>query len=122
MSTSWDIYCLDCDAVADVSSNHDPIRQNELQPLIEHATAIAALAPLLLDANGWELLTYGSSPTRAPVEWLASHAGHRLRMRNEYGEIEGQCRKKVRCEHCGQVQYGCCKLDVGHSGVCEASR
>lgn len=113
MGTSWDIYCLDCDDEAGVSASYSPIRQNELWPMLEAAPAIGALAERLVS---WELAEYGGG-VRAPISWLAKHSAHRLRLRSEYGEIEGQCGKDYCCGHC-KSRLGYCERDVGHDGPC----
>lgn len=115
MGTSWDLYCLDCGEEAGVRANYDPIRQYELQPMLDAAPAIGALAERL---GGWELSEYGNS-LRAPIAWLATHGTHRPRLRSEYGEIEGQCGKDATCAHC-KSRLGYCGKDVGHDGPCEA--
>lgn len=124
MSTSWDLYCLDCEEPANVMSSHSPIRREELWPMLTHAAAIGGLVPLLDgdDIYEWRLANGFQHATTVPIRWLAKHAAHRLRLRNEYGEIDGQCGKEVRCVRCKQVFYGRCKLDIGHAGECEPSR
>lgn len=46
---------------------------------------------------------------------------HRLRVRSEYGEIDGQCRRRVTCEYCG-CEPGYCDRDAEHEGVCSTKR
>lgn len=113
MGTSWDIYCLDCGENAGVRASYDPIRQHELQPMLDAAPAIGALAERL---GGWDLAEYNGS-VRAPISWLSKHGAHRLRLRSEYGEIEGQCKKDHQCDHC-RSRLGYCEKDTGHDGPC----
>jgi hypothetical protein len=85
MSTDWNVHCRTC---TDTHSFDDANHQEELMwLLIDHASAIAALAPLMeADRNlvvQFKAGRYGGIDTK----WFANHLGHDLVPISEYGDI-----------------------------------
>lgn len=111
MGTNWDIRCIDCGTDAGVSGNYDPIHQDEIQEILEHAAKFAALRGI---GNDFVVTRIGVD---VPFEWLAEHAGHRLRPVSEYGDVDGTCAKEFKCAHCGS-RLGDCDKDVDHQDAC----
>lgn len=111
MSEDWNIYCKDC---GETHKFRDANHQVELMHgLIEHADAIAALAPLMNDWGSYITLSaehYGSIEPK----WFLKHRGHELVPISEYGNIDGQCDVYVKCT-CGYSKR--CTLEKGHDGV-----
>lgn len=119
MGTSYDLYCLDCEKEAHLSAGHSPIREYELLPLLSLANVLTPEIATAITTCG--SLSEGEYGVRVPVEWLAEHSKHRLRMRSEYGEVNGQCNKQVVCQHCG-CKSGYCDLNIEHDGACSTKR
>lgn len=112
MSTDWSIYCRTCDSEHYFSdANH---REMLMVRLIRHASAIAALAPLMDDPVSWDEIEFRTSYGHIDVRWFAKHHTHDLVPRSEYGEILGQCFARVPCILCNTPHY--CTLDKGHAG------
>lgn len=113
MSTDYHVFCVDCQSRHDFNdSNHQaPL----MRRLIAHAPAIAALAPLL-EATGGDL-SLGTSYGQVDASWFAAHAGHELRVIDEYGKLDGGCVRRVRCPSCPSEHW--CRHPHGHSGACE---
>jgi len=113
MSCDWDIRCVDCATTLHFSdANH----QDELMwALIKHRDAIAALAPLLVDADVELSSHYG----RIDPVWFLAHAGHRLVPIDEYGALATACCEYVTCS-CGSRRR--CTLDLGHAGDHDATK
>jgi hypothetical protein len=83
MSTDWDVYCRTCN---DGHGFSDANHQDELMHiLIDHAAAIAALAPLVADQRYYTIELRTSWGTVSP-DWFAQHLGHDLVARSEYGQ------------------------------------
>jgi hypothetical protein len=114
MGTSYDLYCLDCKSEADVSAAWDPIHDYSLTPALLVARSFRAMQPIVFD-SGWQLLYEG---VRIDINWLVEHGAHRLRIRSEYGEIQGTCAKSILCSHCSS-DVGYCTLDIDHEGACK---
>lgn len=121
MGTSYDLRCIDCGQDAGVSASYDPIRAYELQPFIAVARALAG-------ATGAKQLVEMKEPfsvtsadmnmgPRISLAWLVEHAGHRIRLVSEYGEVEGTCGQAITCTHC-KAQHGYCDKDADHEGDC----
>lgn len=119
MGPSYDLYCLDCEEEAQVSAGHDPIREYELLPLLALAKVLTPEVASAINACGQ--ISEDQYSVRAPVAWLGQHGRHRLRVRSEYGEVNGQCSRRVVCAHCG-CEPGYCDLDVDHGGGCSTKR
>lgn len=112
MSCDYHVYCVPC------CSRHDFNDANHQAPLmrhfIRHRDAIAALAPLLSETHGD--LTLGTHFGQVDASWFQAHAGHELRVIDEYGRIDGQCERRVPCEHCKTEHW--CQRPFGHDGLC----
>lgn len=110
MSTDWNVHCLDCkDTHTFSDANH---MDHVMAALCKHATAIAALAPLLLESDYIRLEVSGYGAIDAA--WFAKHLFHRLVPISEYGDIPGQCAEYVTCT-CGCSRR--CTRDFGHDGA-----
>jgi hypothetical protein len=118
MSTSHDLYCIDCRNNAYVSAPWDPIAESALLPIIRVAHTFKDIHHDVCNSSDW-LLTHEG--VRVAIAWLVTHATHRLAVRNEYGEVYGSCAKPIVCDRC-RTQHGYCYLDVGHSGECSSKR
>lgn len=116
MSTDWNIRCVDCN---DTHIFNDANRMCDLMVLlIEHAPAIAALAPLLKASPDVQFAAgYGGTYGSIDPSWFATHLGHRLRPIDEYGGLLGQCWKYLGCSECGATRH--CALDDSHDGPCD---
>lgn len=116
MSTDWNIRCRDCDEVHGFDdANH---REDLMAVLIEHAAAIAALAPLLKATSSIASDVELRTPWGAvDVDWFAKHLGHRLVPHDEYGRDLGQCWKSVPCSEC-KCSHRPCTLALDHEGGC----
>jgi hypothetical protein len=116
VSCDWDVWCVDCDEAVTrfCDANH---REELMAALVRHAPAIAALAPLVNDADAYSIdLT--TSWGRIDPASFAAHAGHKLKPRDEYGRWLDQCHGYVKCadERCGHQRQ--CSLKLGHEGAC----
>lgn len=95
MGTNYDVYCCDCESTSGLGDGGD-VRWAQAALIFQLATLTVPLASL----------PWGDSVrvgrVHLPLDWFAAHAGHKLALRSEYGEIEtpdltvGRCRT---CEH-----------------------
>ncbi len=84
MSEDWNIYCCTCkETYSFDDANH---KEKFMWLLIDHAPAIAGLAPLFAD-QGIEDLTFGCYYGRIEPEWFQEHLGHELVPISEYGNF-----------------------------------
>lgn len=108
MSCDWNIKCVTCDVVHgfDEANNEKQL----MRDLIEHRHAFAAFHPVTISGCEVKLLTtwYGSIDT----EWFVQHHDHELRPVNEYGVLDGECGRQVRCQECKTSHH--CVLPHGH--------
>jgi|SRR5262245_9707713 len=112
MSCDYHVFCVDCQSRHDFNdANH---REGLMRHFVTHRDAIAAIAPLLAATNGdLELKTYYG---HVDASWFVAHAGHELRVIDEYGKIDGNCPRRVNCAHCKTERW--CTLSFGHEGAC----
>lgn len=109
MSTSWDLYCRDCDAELGMSHRWpgDVVsiwkRAEHLAALHELGDAVDLRVPLANDAHGL-------------LEFAARHLNHDVIPRNEYGDCFDECTTTVTCAECGAPYR--CRLKEGHEGPC----
>jgi hypothetical protein len=114
MSTSWDLFCVDCQADCGFSWNHG---ESALRTLWELRKEWITIGDKLSDASAqWYLLFYGTSEAGDIVEFARRHYGHEVRLKNEYGRLDNQCFKSVRCKECETYHH--CDLSIGHDGPC----
>lgn len=115
--TQYHPYCLDCD-----SSHHydnDCSDASALQEVCRQAAALAVFGDLL-KAIGSHSADYNSDPVvylndnrnayRIDFDWFAKHAGHRIRVRNEYLHVLEECGARFGCDHCGSQSRRCRRL------------
>lgn len=109
MSTSWDVWCLDCEQGYGIKSE---TWGEGLLKLVTFRRQIAELAGsgLRVDSSQTGLRTQSIDPA-----WFAAHKHHRIVPRSEYGEIFGKCGRWALC-NAGHSHP--CVLDAGHVGPC----
>jgi hypothetical protein len=112
VSCDWDIYCLDCDSLMGFSDANHAV--NPMRSLCELGPAFAKI-----DLSGHEDrdLRFGVEARGhgADLRWLIKHGAHRIKPRDEYGTIDGQCDRHFEC-NAGHGHH--CELDDGHAGAC----
>lgn len=116
MGTAWHLHCIDCRETHkfDDDANH---HEDMMWLLCKHATAIAALAPLVAEAQGEvEIKLPYRCGSAADPAWFARHAAHRLSPIDEYGRLSGQCYRPVMCTACSHTRR--CSLALDHEGAC----
>lgn len=88
MSTYWDLYCVTCEQDGNVFHwNHG---EEELLGIVKALPVIAALAPFVEIGRGYALrlrVDYGPEWQRDLIEFAATHRGHDVKVRSEYGEF-----------------------------------
>lgn len=111
MSTYWDLYCIPCDATLEMGWHYGP-------------DMLAQLGGELYDIASFEepmnllstfVVNWGQFPTDLP-KFADLHKGHEVTARNRYGELFGECARRVFCPCCGH--HGSCKQNRGHAGEC----
>lgn len=83
MSCDWSVACLDCDEdIGITDANHCEVGARRMAA---DAHRLATVPGLVIDIQH----TYGicGYPPTAATDWFLKHAGHRIRARNEYGEV-----------------------------------
>jgi len=110
MSTSYFIHCVTCRTTLEyeVSRFEMPL----LRTLIRHRAAIAALAPLLEEAQGD--IHLGDDRRGIRVSWFAEHQTHELVVMDEDDRIDGRCGDRYACHRCACRRF--CNLPIGHDG------
>jgi hypothetical protein len=108
MSTTWDVYCLDCND----SLGFDGTKSSVLV-LIGDAPALALLYETFssLPDLDIEIRIYGR---QVALSWFAQHGKHRLIAKDEYGHLDDECGVRFKCGHCDVDSY--CKRARGHEG------
>ena len=96
MSTTWDVYCLDCKKSLGIENLRNGLGLDAARALVASASAIAAL---------------GVCTPFFPV-WFVEHVGHRLAPRDECGGVDGKCGARFTCGACGHDLK--CQLVRGH--------
>lgn len=84
MSRDFHIVCVDCDD--EHRFNDANWRDDLMRELIEAAPKLVEIAKMQLGGTFWSVVvqtSYGS----VDLEWFEKHAGHRLQIIDEYGEI-----------------------------------
>ena len=119
MSTEWDVYCVNCERCAGFEDNHG---RDRMRAYIEKRATLEAAAALGRDLKslglmGLEVAHCGGGSF--PVWFFAEHAGHKLVPRDEYGSLDGECAKRVRCATCSALHW--CKRPKDHEGDCGVS-
>lgn len=110
MSAYWDVYCVDCKKELGLWGNH---MVGPACDIAADAAKLASVPGLTIDASA----TYGFYGERGNMfstDWFAEHAGHKIRAKNEYGDLSGTCGTTVDCDRCGS--RGRCGGDPGHDG------
>lgn len=108
MSEYWDVHCVDCDVGSGLYLNHGSA---DCARLIEGRAALAAMVGVA-DHIGIDGERGQVDPT-----FYATHAGHKLLPRSEYGQFHKQCRKWLDCPTCSH-RHNCGRL-VDHDGPCD---
>lgn len=117
MSCDYYVYCRACDERHDFNdANH---RDRLMAHLIQHAAAIATLAPAL-DGYEGSNLTLGTSYGRVDCAWFARHLGHDLVAVDEYGRVSDRCNRRVTCGECRSERW--CGESPGHAGPCKPGK
>ncbi len=80
MSTDYDAYCLDCDEECGIEDANNCY--NQLVEIVAHAPALAELGKV----RGWLHMNWDGVRLNS-FEWFARHAGHKLCVATEYGEL-----------------------------------
>lgn len=125
MSTSYDLKCLDCGDFMGWMHNTDRMLQF-MYCLRDNATKLAVMADLVEEINeSREKFTYESLIVRTGdhnssltlnLDWFKVHAGHRIAVYNEYGDLEGDCNKRIVCGNCSHEKK--CLLPLDHIESC----
>lgn len=86
MSCDWHIHCKTCDSTHEFYDANHEVKLMRL--LIEHASAIAALAPLANDPKAYNEIELKADRWTIDIGWFEQHARHELVPRNEYGGFD----------------------------------
>jgi hypothetical protein len=116
VGTAWHLHCVDCQELHkfDDDANH---REHTMWLLCKHAASIAALAPLVAEAEGEiEIKLPYRCESRVDPAWFVRHAAHRLSPIDEYGRLPGQCYHTATCASCKSTHR--CSLAMDHEGEC----
>ena len=112
MCTSYHVFCVTCQQPCDL--DRDGSRGEELmRTLIEHRATVEGLSALLNDAGGELDGLTSYSYGHVDAHWFARHVGHELKVRNEYGVLDGECAEYWKCQCSAQHR---CKKPIGHDG------
>lgn len=118
MSTYWDIKCFDCGNQAGFHINHGERQLTEIikvLPMLPAAkVAIDAIDDIAYPEMHW---SGGEGPSMSELCEFAKECGeHKLKLYNEYGRWDDQCRDYWKCDCCG-TNTSCQKL-LDHDGPC----
>lgn len=114
MSCDYFVFCRTC---KERHSFNDANHQDKLMhALVRHASAIAALVPLMNEDPTWGGIELRTSYGRLDPTWFAHHQEHELCVIDEYGKIDGACGRVFNCQWCSCRHY--CVLATGHPGAC----
>ena len=113
MSNYWRIVCAQCeDSVGHV--NHG---ERRLLDVMRFRAAIEAFGKAQREGMPDDLhIEWGSSGedwANMPM-FFATHSGHELRVRDEYGTFSGNCYERFRCPMCATSHP--CGLPLEHDG------
>lgn len=121
MSTSWHLFCVDCQQAhgrdADLEGS---TAREDLCALVADKAKIAQAHQLLEGTGASVEASVAFRPSLEVGAFVAKHAAHRLAVQNEYGDLATECAKLVRCGACEASAR--CRLDVGHDGDCSPRR
>jgi hypothetical protein len=117
VSTDWHYYCETCDEDgwgygADLNHQGDALKD-----LLVHFPLLARLAAAGLDVDPESLNVSGAYRVHGLAQWVLKHEGHVIRVKSEYGDIDGECSKRIKCTGCGGNRQRC-GLPEGHDGDC----
>lgn len=89
-----------------------------MKHMVRNAIVIGEMLDVMEDGDCDLVLS--DSYERVNVAWYKAHSGHELRVRDEYGRLDGQCRDRITCGHCLTPKN--CVLIAGHEGQCSPVR
>lgn len=127
MSTYWYIHCLDCkDTQSFDDTNH---ASDMMKDLAKAGPDLKIAAEALARTDSLPNITFslrigrygGLEKEQLNLSWFIKHGDHHLRAIDEYGRVDDECGKWIKCEGCGSSNERCKRL-IGHEGDCKARR
>ena len=116
MSNYYDLYCRTCDVRAGAFHwNHGERSLRELSTRIVEIKGLYKLRDVLAEADITVRLESGAEWTNwsAFVDFIDKHGDHAVRVRSEYGDVDGNCNVRFQCSDCQHSQL--CVLPEGHA-------
>jgi hypothetical protein len=114
MSTDYGFKCVDCDEKR-IIDNARGYAVATLQSIIENIDSVNKVRTMpdleISSSVGWTGLSEA-------IDFVAMHVarGHKVRVTDEYGRLEGQCQLYAKCGECGAARQ--CALEINHAPPC----